>query len=131
EPPGPRRERHAGTYRPRRGRRGVPAATGVARAARAPPRRRVGAHRGAAGGTAAPGRPGGARASGALFARTRLPLRDPGPGRLPQRQPQHPGVPGNQALLSAVRSNPAMTPLAAPQALDAYFLEARCKLLDL
>jgi hypothetical protein len=24
-----------------------------------------------------------------------------------------------------------MTPLAAPQALDAYFLEARCKLLDL
>ena len=24
-----------------------------------------------------------------------------------------------------------MTPLAAPQALDAYYLEARCKLLDL
>src|SRR5262245_23907666 len=62
---------------------------------------------------------------------TRLQIRHIGPRRLPQRQPEHPGQFRPPAIVHIHADGDDMTPLAAKAALDAYFLEARAKLLDL
>ena len=81
---------------------------------------------------------GGARRAGAAAEGTGLSFRDAGPGRLPLRQSEHAGEPGNQTTLlpqGAMSQDPSRTPtptpLPAADALDVYFLEARSKLLDL
>src|SRR5207249_90627 len=57
----------------------------------------------------------------------RLPVRHARSGRIPQWQFEYIGQPRNQ---TAIYAGDTMKPLAAQEALDRYFLEARSKLLD-
>src|SRR5206468_2317593 len=61
----------------------------------------------------------------------RFRLRDAGPGRFSFRQPEFSGILGSETNLRPSAPEPAMSPLPAPKALDNFFLEARCRLLDL
>src|SRR5207245_10250621 len=68
-------------------------------------------------------------------------LRRERPGEVPQRQPQRAGQPGVHTALFPDRTmspthyertgSATLNPLPATAALDAYFFEARAKLLDL
>ena len=65
-----------------------------------------------------------------VLKRPRVPLRDARPGGIPLGQPQRPGIARNETHLRRSRPDNIMTPLTASKTLDQFFLEARCRLLD-
>src|SRR5262245_51044913 len=105
----------------------------------APARRRAGPHRGAGRASSAPGRSRRARRAGSSFQGAGISFCHARPGRVSLRQPECPCAPGTQTPLrkpamtthESSRKSATLEPLAAAKALDAHFLEARCKLLDL
>src|SRR5262249_37923219 len=139
EPAGARRAGDARSHGPRRGCGRIPARPGPPRVPGAAARGRAGPRRGA-GLRAGPFRRAGrARGAGAPTEGAWLPVRDARPGGVPLRQPERARHPGAEAPVCRRLSRSssrgvggaAMTPLPAAKALDAYFLEARAKLLDL
>src|SRR5262249_30633522 len=106
------------------------AVAGFSRMPRPPARGRARSRGGACRWSGASGGASCAREPGAATEGARLPLRHARPGRLPFGQSQRAGLARHQASLQIGRTMNSLTPLPAPDALDAYFLEARSKLLD-
>src|SRR5262249_9690023 len=95
-----------------------------------PSRRRTGTHRSAGHRIVAAGGVWNARRPGPALPGTGLSLHYARPRGVPVRKFECLGQSGKPALVSKLgKRRPPMTPIGAQQALDAYFLEARAKIL--